>query len=101
MNTFIQWAGENQKELPVYSQNETGATRRAGIAHWAYPDGYVRSHYPDLYFTPGAADAIQKMSPGPPFTPYKHHVTHMTPPDYAIGPNGEESPEGEIEYETD
>jgi hypothetical protein len=28
---------------------------------WAYPDGYIRSHYPGGYFTPAAADAIQKM----------------------------------------
>lgn len=34
---------------------------RSGTAHWAYPDGYVRSHYSSLYFTPVAADAIQKM----------------------------------------
>jgi hypothetical protein len=36
-------------------------TTRAGIMSWAYPDGYVRSHYPNNYFTPAAADAIQKM----------------------------------------
>jgi hypothetical protein len=28
---------------------------------WAYPDGYVRSHYPGGYFMPRAADALQKM----------------------------------------
>lgn len=75
MKTFIEWAGNNKKELPVFE----GATKRAGIAHWAYPDGYIRSHYPDLYFTPGAADAIQKMAPG------KHKVHHKTPPDNAVG----------------
>ena len=36
-------------------------TNRAGIMNWAYPDGYVRSHYPASYFLPTAADAIQKM----------------------------------------
>lgn len=59
MKTFIQWAGETKKELPVYQADE--ATKRAGIAHWAYPDGYVRSHYPAPYFMPSAADAVQKM----------------------------------------
>ena len=38
-------------------------TTRAGTMHWAYPDGYIRSHYPAGYFTPIAADAIQKMGP--------------------------------------
>ena len=28
---------------------------------WAYPDGYIRYHYPAGYFTPAAADSIQKM----------------------------------------
>lgn len=36
-------------------------TTRSGIMNWAYPDAYMRSHYPALYFTPVAADAIQKM----------------------------------------
>jgi len=36
---------------------------RSGTAHWAYPDGYMRSHYSSLYFTPTAADAVQKMGP--------------------------------------
>lgn len=59
MNSFIDWAEKNKKELPMYKQDED--TKRAGIAHWAYPDAYVRSQYPDLYFIPTAADAIQKM----------------------------------------
>lgn len=100
MKTFIQWAGEKQRELPVYQQGESSTTR-AGIAHWAYPDGYIRSHYPDLYFTPIAADAIQKMAPGPPFTKKKHHVSHETPPDQAIGPDGRVHGEKEVDYETD
>lgn len=56
MKSFIQWVENNKLELPL-----TEKTARAGIAHWAYPDGYVRSHYPAGYFTPIAADAIQKM----------------------------------------
>jgi hypothetical protein len=59
MKTFIDWAGENKKELPMYRQDED--TKRAGIAQWAYPDAYVRQQYPDLYFTPHAADALFKM----------------------------------------
>jgi hypothetical protein len=31
--------------------------------HWAYPDGYIRSHYNSSYFIPRSADAIQKMGP--------------------------------------
>jgi hypothetical protein len=38
-------------------------TTRAGTMHWAYPDSYIRSHYPAGYFIPVAADAIQKMGP--------------------------------------
>lgn len=101
MKSFIQWASQQKLELPVYNQTEGGSTARAGIAHWAYPDGYVRSHYPDAYFMSRAADALWKMSPGPPITPKKHHVSHETPPDYAIGPNGELKNEKEIDYETD
>ena len=101
MKSFIQWASQQKLELPVYNQTEGGSTARAGIAHWAYPDGYVRSHYPDAYFMSRAADALWKMSPGPPITPKKHHISHETPPDYAIGPNGELEYEKEIDYETD
>lgn len=63
MKTFIDYCAKTKKELPVYTQEESGAHRRGGIAHWAYPDAYVRSQYPALYFTPIAADAIQKMGP--------------------------------------
>ena len=59
MNTFVKWAEKTKKELPVYRQEE--ATRRAGIAYWAYPDAYVRSQYPDAWFTPYAADALFKL----------------------------------------
>ena len=57
MKTFLQWAEENKLELPPVSE----ATKRAGIAHWAYPDAYVRQQYPDDYFMPRAADAMFKM----------------------------------------
>lgn len=59
MKTFIDFCGETKKELPVYQTDEN--TKRAGIAHWAYPDAYVRQQYPDGYFMPTAADAVQKM----------------------------------------
>lgn len=63
MKTFIDYCATTKKELPVYAQDESGAHRRGGIAHWAYPDAYVRSQYPALYFTPIAADALVKMGP--------------------------------------
>lgn len=56
MKSFKQWAESNEIELPLVEK-----TARAGIASWAYPDGYVRSHYPASYFMPVAADALQKM----------------------------------------
>lgn len=56
MLNFKEWVAENKLQLPILEK-----TTRAGIMNWAYPDGYVRSHYPALYFTPIAADAIQKM----------------------------------------
>jgi hypothetical protein len=56
MKSFLQWAENSKLELPL-----TEKTARAGIANWAYPDGYVRSHYPGGYFMPIAADALQKM----------------------------------------
>lgn len=59
MKTFIDFCGESKKELPVYGVDED--TKRAGIMHWAYPDAYVRQQYPDAYFMPTAADAVQKM----------------------------------------
>jgi hypothetical protein len=56
MKNFHQWVAETKPEL-----NLTEKTARAGIMSWAYPDGYIRSHYPAPYFMPVAADAIQKM----------------------------------------
>lgn len=89
MKTFIQWAGDEKRELPVYRQDEN--TKRSGLAYWMQPDGSIRSHYPDLYFTASNSSAIFQMAPGPPFTPNKHHVSHLTPPDTAIGVNGKKS----------
>ncbi len=57
MKTFLKWCEEKKFELPVIAEK----TIRSGTAHWAYPDAYVRQQYPDQYFTPSAADAIQKM----------------------------------------
>jgi hypothetical protein len=57
MKNFFQWAEEKKLELPKISE----ATKRGGIAHWAYPDAYARQQYPDGYFTPYAADAVFKM----------------------------------------
>lgn len=62
MKTFIQWAGEEKKELPTYKTDEN--TKRSAIATWAYPDAAIRSQYPQSYFLPIAADAMQKMQIG-------------------------------------
>jgi len=59
MKSFIEFCQETKKELPIYHVSEK--TARAGIASWAYPDAYVRSHYSAGYFMPRAADALQKM----------------------------------------
>jgi hypothetical protein len=74
MKSFIQWAEDKQLELPIIVDQEKGnkktideKTARAGFAHWAYPDLYVRTHYPDGYFMPRAADAMQKMGDHNPF----------------------------------
>lgn len=63
MKTFVEFCKNTKKKLPVWSIEEAGGTRRAGIAYWAYPDGYIRSHYPASYFMPTAADALFKMGP--------------------------------------
>jgi hypothetical protein len=69
MKNFYKWAEELKLDLPILNEK----TSRAGTAHWAYPDLYVRSHYPDGYFTPIAADAIQKMGKHEP--PHSQHVS--------------------------
>lgn len=56
MLSFEEWVHQTYPLL-------TEKTKRGGIAHWAYPQGYARAHYPASYFTPVAADAIQKLGP--------------------------------------
>jgi hypothetical protein len=63
MKKFIDYCSETKKELPVYDSKNESSLRRSGIMHWAYPDGYIRGHYPAGYFMPTAADALQKMGP--------------------------------------
>lgn len=53
---FFDWLNAKKPEFKLDEK-----TSRAGIMNWAYPDGYVRSHYPAPYFMPVAADAMQKM----------------------------------------
>lgn len=74
MKTFIQWAGDGKKELPLYITDEN--TKRAGIASWAYPDAYARQQYPDGYFMPVAADALFKMGLG---AGKSHEVSRKAP----------------------
>ena len=47
--------------LETRDANLLETIRRTGIASWAYPDAYIRSHYPGGYFMPTAADALFKM----------------------------------------
>jgi hypothetical protein len=75
MKTFLQWAEQKNLELPVLTEK----VARAGFAHWAYPDLYVRSHYPDGWFMPRAADAMQKMGKHDP-THTKHSVLNQIHP---------------------
>jgi hypothetical protein len=86
MKSFFQWAEEKNLELPIVTDQEAAdkntvdeKTARAGFAHWAYPDLYVRSHYPDGYFMPRAADAKQKMGDHDPFHS-KHKVLDQVHP---------------------
>lgn len=58
MQTFLKWAETSKLELPPVSEN---ATKRGGIATWAYPDAYVRGQYPELAFAPIAADHAIKL----------------------------------------
>lgn len=68
--SFLKWAEEQKKELPLWKYDED--TKRGGIAHWAYPDAYARQQYPDLYFSPTAADHAQKMG--------NHQPSRKAPP---------------------
>jgi hypothetical protein len=57
MKTFLQWAEDRgYAEIAAEAEKMQENTKRSGI-RGAYPEGYVRSQYPDLYFTPIAADA--------------------------------------------
>lgn len=53
MIDFINWC--QGKKLPLPTTDE-GSTKRAGVSQ-EYPDGYVRSQYPDSYFAPTVATA--------------------------------------------
>lgn len=64
MKTFLKWMEE--KNL----LNEK--TARSGFAWWQYPDLVTRSHYPDLWFAPRAADFVQKLGKHEP--PHTQHV---------------------------
>lgn len=55
MKTFLQWADNRGLKLPEVDLKAEN-TKRSGI-RGNYPDGYIRNQYPDLYFTPIAADA--------------------------------------------
>lgn len=44
-------------------KNLTEKQLRTGLAHWAYPDGYIRGEYPSLYWPAVMADSLQKMGP--------------------------------------
>lgn len=53
MINFLNWCQEKSLPLPAeVSEN----TKRAGTSQ-EYPDGYVRSQYPDAYFAPYSATA--------------------------------------------
>lgn len=57
IQSFVKWAEEKgHKEVAEELAKMHENTKRSGI-RGAYPDGYIRSQYPDLYFTPIAADA--------------------------------------------
>lgn len=59
MKTFLNWAKENNKDLPILDEK----TRSAGISD-NYPKGYAGKGYayPDSYFVPSSANAIGKLT---------------------------------------
>lgn len=58
MKTFLNWAKENNKELPLLDEK----TRSAGISD-NYPPAYAqKTLYPQSYFTPSSANAIGKLT---------------------------------------
>lgn len=52
MIDFVNWCQSKSLPLPATAEN----THRAGLSQ-EYPDGYVRSQYPDAYFAPTVATA--------------------------------------------
>ena len=57
MKTFLGWAKENNKSLPLLDEK----THRAGISG-NYPDAYAQKKlYPPSYWTPTSANAIGKL----------------------------------------
>lgn len=59
MKSFLQYCGDEKRELPLYKTDEN--TKRSAIATWAYPSSAIRAQYPAGYFMPIAADALQKL----------------------------------------
>lgn len=53
MFDFVNWCRAENLPLPATTSENT---KRAGISQ-EYPDGYVRSQYPDAYFAPISATA--------------------------------------------
>lgn len=64
MKTFIQWAGEEKKELPVYGDGKNENSKRSALATWMAPPQSGRGNYHPSYFLPSNADGIQKMQIG-------------------------------------
>ena len=60
MNSFLNWAGRNAKELPLFEPVRRKHQACSELSQWAYPDAYVRQQYPDLYFVL-RRDALFKM----------------------------------------
>ena len=67
MKTFLDWANSQKLELPLLTEKAA----RAGFNYHAYPDLYIRTHYPDGWFMPRAADNLFKLADHHPF-----HVKH-------------------------
>jgi hypothetical protein len=79
VKSFVEWCGDKKLELPVLTEKQA----RSGTAHWAYPDLYVRSHYPDGWFMPRAADTLQKFGKHDP-THTLHKSLHQIHPSHKI-----------------
>lgn len=69
MKTFLDWAKEQNLELPIITDSEEGqeassessSAKRAGISA-NYPDAYVRAQYPHKYFNPITSTADGKLA---------------------------------------